>query len=279
MVDEPAPDIAGLLHGDLLVERYSYVPGPAVVLPGHMHEEYQFNLHFGAAGGVHYRGAFHVVPSGGLTVLMPGEMHSPRDPDARDTASTHLTLYVRPEAMRAAATALSPSARGLPAFAGPIVDDDAMARRFAGVHAALCGPASHLERDVRMLEMLSSLLAQYARVAPGAEPAAAHRAVQQAREYLDAHCHKNVTLAELAAVAQLSPYRLARLFRRDVGLPPQAYQRQRRLELAKRLLASGTPVSSVGHDVGFFDLSHFTRHFKRYVGVSPGVYARVRTSR
>jgi AraC-like DNA-binding protein len=274
--DESALDIAGLVRGELLVERYRYPPGPAVSLPRHMHEEYQLNLNIGATGGVHYRGAFHVVPSGGLAVLMPGEPDTPRDPDTRDTACTHLTLYVRPEAMRAAGTALRPSARGLPSFAAPIVDDRSIVQRFTRLHAALCAVAPELERDVRLLGLLTGLVSRQPGAGPAAEPAAAHRAVRRARDYLDAHHQENVTLAELAAVAQLSPYRLARLFRRDVGLPPQVYQRQRRLDRAKRQLLAGAPVSRAGHDAGFFDLSHFTRHFKRYVGVPPGAYAATR---
>jgi transcriptional regulator GlxA family with amidase domain len=42
---------------------------------------------------------------------------------------------------------------------------------------------------------------------------------------------------------------------------------------AKRLLVQGLPVSRVAGETGFFDLSHFSRHFKRHVGVSPGGYA------
>jgi AraC-like DNA-binding protein len=37
-------------------------------------------------------------------------------------------------------------------------------------------------------------------------------------------------------------------------------------------------VSRVASETGFFDLSHFTRHFKRLVGVAPGRYADDRKS-
>lgn len=275
VVDGSAPDITDVMQGDLPVERYRYPPGPAVRLPGHMHEEYQFNLNRGAAGGVHYRSAFHVVPSGQLAVVMPGEPHTPRDPDERTDFCTHLALYVPAEAVRSAAQALAPKTRGLPLFDEPVVRDRSLVDRFARLHAALCGPASTLERDVRLLDLLSDLVRRCAGVrATEGVLAPEHRAVRRARQYLDAHSGTNVSLAELSAVAQLSRYRLVRLFSRDVGLPPHAYQRQRRVELAKRLLLAGTPVSRAGHEAGFFDLSHFTRHFKRYVGVAPGAYVR-----
>ncbi|PZF79138.1 helix-turn-helix transcriptional regulator, partial [Jiangella anatolica] len=95
-----------------------------------------------------------------------------------------------------------------------------------------------------------------------------------AREYLHEHRAATVTLADLARVSELSPYHLTRLFTADVGMPPHAYQLQLRIEHAKRLLLAGRPVSDAGHEAGFFDLSHFTRHFKRFVGVPPGAYAR-----
>jgi AraC-like DNA-binding protein len=56
-------------------------------------------------------------------------------------------------------------------------------------------------------------------------------------------------------------------------MPPHAYQIQVRIAHAKRLLLQGLPVSRVASETGFFDLSHFTRHFKRHVGVAPGGYA------
>jgi len=49
------------------------------------------------------------------------------------------------------------------------------------------------------------------------------------------------------------------VFTADVGLPPHSYQPQLRIDHAKRLLLAGRAA-------GFFDASHFTRHFKRAVG-------------
>ena len=67
--------------------------------------------------------------------------------------------------------------------------------------------------------------------------------------------------------------RYERLFEHEVGMPPHAYQIQARIAHAKPLLLQGLSVSRVAGDTGFFDASHFTRHFKRHVGVAPGAYA------
>jgi AraC family transcriptional regulator len=80
-----------------------------------------------------------------------------------------------------------------------------------------------------------------------------------------------LTLAEIAAVARLSPYHFARQFKAATGLPHQ-YVIKRRVELAKQLLQAGGHLSlaQVAARAGFADQSQFTHHFKRLVGVTPG---------
>nr|WP_246400515.1 AraC family transcriptional regulator [Jiangella mangrovi] len=265
------------MRQDVLLERYSYPPGPPIAIPRHTHEQYQLNLNLGVPGGLHYRRAFHVVPAGRLTVVMPGEAHTPVDPDHRDRDSEHLTLYVDAGALGAAADEIAGRSTALPFFRDLTIDDDATVARFARTHAALSSaPAtvSVLDQDVRLLGFVSRLLRRHAGVAGDRPLPPAHRSVRRARAYLHEHRAGAVSLADLARVSELSPYHLTRLFTADVGLPPHAYQLQLRVDHAKRLLLAGRPVSDAGHEAGFFDLSHFTRHFKRHVGVPPGRYAR-----
>lgn len=83
------------------------------------------------------------------------------------------------------------------------------------------------------------------------------RAVRLAREYLEENFARNVLLEELAAVANLSPFHLSKVFKEEVGLPPHAYLVQTRLALARDLLLRGWPISKVAYETGFADQSHF----------------------
>jgi AraC-like DNA-binding protein len=94
-----------------------------------------------------------------------------------------------------------------------------------------------------------------------------------AREYLEDNLGRSVPLEELARLANLSPFHLARVFRDEVGMPPHAYQTQARLGCARSLLLRGWPPARVAQETGFADQSHLTRRFKRLVGVTPGRYA------
>ncbi len=99
--------------------------------------------------------------------------------------------------------------------------------------------------------------------------------ILRVRSYLDEHYAENISLAELAALANLSPFHLLRSFRDQVNLPPHAYQIQVRIKHAKQMLLLGLPGIDTALAVGFADQSHFTKHFKRIVGVPPGLYGAV----
>lgn len=251
-------DASGVLRDQVLFEWYRYPPGPAVTLPSHAHEEYQLNLTRSEPSGVRYRGGYQVVPAGSLGVLMPGEAHTPRDPAFRESETVHLTLYAHPSALGGAH------------FRDVVVDSPGLVDRFAALFAE---PVSALAGDVGLLTLLADLAQHHGGVRPVPAPRA-HRAVRLARDYLHDNRTANVSLAELATVSGLSQYHLTRVFTADVGLPPHTYQLALRMDHAKRLLAGGHTVTAAGHAAGFFDASHFTRHFKRTVGVSPGRYAR-----
>jgi AraC family transcriptional regulator len=91
-------------------------------------------------------------------------------------------------------------------------------------------------------------------------------------EYIEQHLDAGLTLAQMAAVARLSPYHFARQFKGATGLPPHQYVIARRIERAKQLLQAGRDLSlaQIAVHAGFSDQSQFSHHFKHLVGVTPG---------
>ena len=71
----------------------------------------------------------------------------------------------------------------------------------------------------------------------------------------------------------MSRFQLLRSFAHEVGLPPHAYRMQRRVALARTLIAGGTALADAAISAGFSDQSHKTRAFVRLLGVTPAGYA------
>jgi len=99
-------------------------------------------------------------------------------------------------------------------------------------------------------------------------PAARER-IERARRMIDSQFSDELTLDALAREAGMSSFHFARLFRDLVGTPPHRYLRNVRLERAHSMLRDGASVTSTCYDVGFSNLSHFIRSFRRRFGCVP----------
>lgn len=239
--------------------------------PRHWHEEYQLCLIHAGGGELFYRGAHHATPPASLFVVHPGEVHSNRT----ETGCSFRSVYVHPELVRRAVSGLDGRPPALPFFPNPLVFDGEVVAACLALVSALAGPAAALERDSALLDLLAELVARHARERPPADARGReHAAVRKVRDYL-VECHaSNVSLGELARLANLSPYHLTRVFAREVGMPPHAFQTQVRVARAKRLIRDGEPLSGVAAATGFADQSHFIRHFKRLMKITPGEYSK-----
>ncbi len=255
-----------------LNELFRYAPGPADSTVRHSHDEYQFCLSLNFPGQYFYRGVYTPVPSGALSVIHPGELHSAHDPCTRDRVAAYRVLQVPVALLEELNAQMGARRRRAPFFAVVTTDDD-LVRLFADYHRGSQSDASALQREHALYALLSHWLARYSDAEVAVEfPPAAPQAVGRAHDYLMDHLGHNVSTAVLAEVSGLAPYRLHRLFERSYGLPPHRYLLQARMERAKRLLAAGSRPAQVAAELGFADQSHFGRHFRRWTGISPSRY-------
>jgi len=239
----------------------------------HAHETYAIGVTSAGAVATRFRGANHVFGAGTLLVLNPGELHTGES--AHPDGWTYTMCYPGVDLLRLAADALRDRPGPAPLLPAPAVADPELTTRLAAVLARLGVPGDPLQRESGLLEVLGELLQRHGNVPlrrvslGGLNPA-----ICRVREYLDAHFAGRVTIADLARVGGLSPFHLIRLFHARVGLPPYMYLEHLRIARAKELLRSGVAIIEVARRTGFGDQSHFTRRFKRVVGVPPGRYVR-----
>ena len=140
------------------------------------------------------------------------------------------------------------------------------------------GAADRLYVDSLTTALVAHLLKHYAtkagktRLSFGGLPG---NKLLRAVEFVNENLESNLTLAEIAASAGLSPFHFARAFKQTTGVTPHQYLIKCRVERAKMLLARRElPIAEVGHRAGFKNQNHFTMLFRRLTTMTPGDYRR-----
>lgn len=97
-----------------------------------------------------------------------------------------------------------------------------------------------------------------------------HTQLQQVLEYINTHLDRDLSLADIAKVINVSPTYFASLFKREMEIPPHQYVIQQRVERAKLMLSkTDLAIADIALQVGFSSQSHLTQQFKRLTGMTP----------
>ena len=98
----------------------------------------------------------------------------------------------------------------------------------------------------------------------------AKKSVARVIDYIHANTGANISLAAMAQIAGVSPNHFVLLFAKATGLSPHQYVLRARIESAKLLLKDeALSVADVSRLAGFLTQEHFTKVFRKIVGVTP----------
>lgn len=138
------------------------------------------------------------------------------------------------------------------------------------------GIGGHLYVDAMTTALMAHLLRHYSVQKYSLPPITSglpRHALRRVVDYIHEHLAQDLTLAQLAAIARISPSYFSRLFKQSTRLSPHQYVIQCRVERAKQLLLQRElSIAEISHCLGFTHQSHLSYHFKRLVGSSPGVF-------
>ena len=206
---------------------------------------------------------------GDIIMVNPGEMHDGTCLDQKPRGWN--MLYFEPQI---ASEILDDDRCSTVRTLRPAVSDHNQAKRFERLFDALTEPNSDsLHVDEQLVMTLGYAFRNHSSQRP--LRFAAVPGVQQIVKLIDREPAEPLSLQTMADMAGVSRFHLLRGFFRATGATPHAYILQRRVRLARQLLAAGEELTEASAHAGFADQSHMTRAFVRQVGVTPAHYRRI----
>jgi AraC-like DNA-binding protein len=151
---------------------------------------------------------------------------------------------------------------------------DARVTQCARILADLCVdpfPQDDLYGESLTIALLTAILhAAHQRPRTGRSSGLAPWQMRIAKDFLQENFTRDVSLESVAQLTGLSRSWFARAFKASSGVAPYTWVLQRRIQLAQELLGkTSEPLASIATAVGFADQSHFTKAFRRFVGITP----------
>lgn len=150
-------------------------------------------------------------------------------------------------------------------FEDKIIYDRDLVNRFHYLSEHFSNPALNLEKE--LLNVLEKLVARYASSMYFSE-----QKTVLFQDFISENLMEKFSLTDTAKRFGLDKYKFLRLFKHETGLTPNHYILLQRIEKCKKLLNKETDLMEIAIENGFYDVAHFSRHFKRFTGVTPSEY-------
>ncbi len=125
--------------------------------------------------------------------------------------------------------------------------------------------------DIILFEALEKIAHAYQSFIEESEKSFIKNKIEVIREYIDDNIEKSMTLQSISEVFFLNKEYISRAFKSKYDINITSYIHQRKCLKASQLLRHSS-VNSVAAQLGYDDISYFSRIFKKYMHLSPGEY-------
>ena len=95
---------------------------------------------------------------------------------------------------------------------------------------------------------------------------------KQIDSYIENHICDKFCLDELSKMANINKFGFVKKFKSSTGMTPINYILMRKIFSSKKLISQYSELTNIAYQYSFTDLAHFSKTFKRYIGLSPKKY-------
>lgn len=258
---------------ELRLEAYRF-KGIVQPFPNHFHEYYVIGFVEGGKRALSCKNKEYTIEKGDIVLFNPGDNHA----CVQSSGSfDYLGLNIGKETMLNLAEEIT-GKRELPGFSKTVIADEEAVCCLRTLHEMIMKGIGGFGKEEALFLLLSMLIRNYGQPFESCIPEC-RQEIEKACEYMDGHFTEHIYLDQVCRYAGLSKSTLLRAFTKAKGITPYRYLETIRINEAKRLLGEGVLPTDAAIQTGFVDQSHFTNYFSSFIGLAPGAYREIFSSK
>lgn len=256
---------------DLLIEAYRF-KGIMQRFPNHFHEHYVIGYIESGARHLSCKNKEYMVGSGDLLLFNPMDNHTCEQINNRTL--DYRCINIKPEIMRNTVFEIT-GKNYLPEFIQPVVSCSGQVSLLQELHQAIMEEQIDFHKEETFLFLMEQLISEYTNPHLPENRKEIREDIQTVCSYIDHHFSERISLDDLSRLSGTNKYSLLRDFTKQHGITPYRYLETVRINEAKKLLENGIEPIEAAMQTGFADQSHFSNHFKNFIGLTPKQYQNI----
>lgn len=233
--------------------------------PLHFHKEYCFSLIRKGTEVLQIKDQTFYGNKGDITLTHPNEIHS--NPQLTSSSSLSFdTIYIGEEIFKYC----SPT-NDLINFDKRVLNDHSLTNIFTELRNKISDKKSTEEINetlkIFILEMINVSKSDKTYIKE--EPLKNWDVLE---DFIDKNIYESLKLEDFASLISINKFGFSKKFKSTTGISPMNYFLMKKVFHAKGKILKDSNLKNICYDYNFVDLAHFSRTFKRFIGVSPKVY-------
>jgi AraC-like DNA-binding protein len=239
--------------------------------PRHVHDTFCIGLVTNGTRIIKHSTKSYYISENNLFLINPGESHACGS--ATKQGHSYQVICIGCEHINKVSKQIMDKDTAHYHFHSPIIVDTLLGRKIRSFAEILKQDNPLMEQETVLMDITSRLLLQYSVLKSQSLniPMRKH-VLKRVCEYIHDNFMENISLQQLAGIANLSPFHMQRSFLKVKGVTPHEYLMQLRIKKALDLLLNGSRPIETAYKTGFADQSHFSRAFKSIIGITPGKF-------
>lgn len=234
----------------------------------HAHEEYSIGLTLQGRQDFFCRNAFYKSKPGNVMLFNPEDIHDGHSGVEQNLE--YVMLYIHPEALHPMFQALGHRKNTTLRLNNTLFNDPILRHQVYGISQQLIeNKYSKIEHEAGLFLLAQSLVRLHGSLERPNHRSRADRLLLRAKDYILANLADDISIDDIANVANMSKFHFIRAFREHFCITPHQYVLNCRINYARRELLAGRSATNAAFASGFADASHLNRNFKRVFGMTP----------